>query len=132
MAVFDPVHTEEDLQALEALGVEPLEEEKGARYGIAEPTLFFMPHCPRQLYNNVLWANFLPQVWDKDWGYCRGSGSVRDQVQGPGFTVMATGRERVGGGAVGRVGRAKGVGYRVYPPPTTRGSGRSGAILSLT
>lgn len=31
--------------------------ERGKRH-VTKPTLFYMPHCPMRLYNNVLWANW--------------------------------------------------------------------------
>ncbi len=32
---------------------------KGERRGMV---LFFMPHCPRRLYSNLLWANWRPRA----------------------------------------------------------------------
>ncbi len=55
---FDPVLTHLDETALRRLGCGLIDiNEKGKRPA-ACPTLFYMPHCPRKLYSNVLWANW--------------------------------------------------------------------------
>ncbi|CBJ29823.1 conserved unknown protein [Ectocarpus siliculosus] len=75
MLVFDPTMGEAEKAILAALGCGLLENEEGKRCccrccgergggdkaggeDVATPTLFFMPHCPRRLYSNVLWANW--------------------------------------------------------------------------
>merc|ERR1712166_95859 len=55
--LFDPcLHTTER-QALAELGCGMIDEnEKGARE-VQRRTIFYMPHCEGELYNNVIWAN---------------------------------------------------------------------------
>eukprot|EP00658_Telonema_sp_P-2_P036791 TRINITY_DN26540_c0_g1_i3.p1 TRINITY_DN26540_c0_g1~~TRINITY_DN26540_c0_g1_i3.p1 ORF type:complete len:334 (-),score=69.12 TRINITY_DN26540_c0_g1_i3:406-1407(-) len=54
VAAFDPVLSREECQALRLLGVEVSEP---SSYRVQRTTLFYMPHCEGELYNNVLWAN---------------------------------------------------------------------------
>jgi hypothetical protein len=55
-----------DVKLLEYLQCDVIPENEEAKRRITEPTLFFMPFCGRQLYNNVLMSNWdsntLPQV----------------------------------------------------------------------
>lgn len=54
--VFDPVWQQTDLLVCELLGFKVM----GHTYGkitVDERTLFYMPHCGRGLYDNVIWAN---------------------------------------------------------------------------
>ena len=56
---FDPCTTETELDLLQGLTNIDLiaNNERGFR-SVEQETLFFMPHCPAQLYNNVLLANW--------------------------------------------------------------------------
>lgn len=60
--VFDPVLTKCEKEILTALGFETPEENLEGRYQVEEDqdkyTLFYLPHCPKQLTNNILWANW--------------------------------------------------------------------------
>ncbi len=54
---YDPCTTHFETEFLEQMGVQVLaSDEKGVRTSAC--TLFFMPHCPSGLYENVLWSNW--------------------------------------------------------------------------
>lgn len=54
---YDPCTTKLEIEFLERMGVQVLSNnEKGERTSAC--TLFFMPHCPSGLYENVLWSNW--------------------------------------------------------------------------
>lgn len=56
--VFDPILSAIESQVLEALGCSVLSvNEKGQRLAL-KPTMFFMPHCEAELYDNLLLANW--------------------------------------------------------------------------
>ena len=56
--VFDPVLTKSEKEILTALGIESPEKNLEGRYQVDNLTLFYLPHCPKQLTNNILWANW--------------------------------------------------------------------------
>lgn len=56
--VFDPVLSAADSRVLEALGCSVLSVNEEGRRQALKPTLFFMPHCEAELYNNLLQANW--------------------------------------------------------------------------
>lgn len=58
---FDPIFTEKDLAVLEKLNFEVLTENKEGKYFVDSSTLFFLPHCPKQITNNLLWINWTPE-----------------------------------------------------------------------
>ncbi|KAH6919012.1 SRR1-domain-containing protein [Coprinopsis sp. MPI-PUGE-AT-0042] len=60
IAVYDPVFTEVDQQLFAELGVGSLCENKAGRYELLVPTLCFMPHCDKELYDSILQANWTP------------------------------------------------------------------------
>ncbi|GAX12151.1 hypothetical protein FisN_1Hh076 [Fistulifera solaris] len=54
---YDPCTTQFETEFLEQMGVQVISrDEKGVR--TSAHTLFFMPHCPSGLYENVLWSNW--------------------------------------------------------------------------
>ncbi|KAK6933958.1 SRR1-like domain [Dillenia turbinata] len=57
MEVFDPVLSATECRVLEALGCTVLMVNEHGRRQALKPTLFFMPHCEAELYNNLLQAN---------------------------------------------------------------------------
>jgi hypothetical protein len=58
---YEPFSTAFEDTILAGLKVQVLTVNERAKRPIdAVPTLFFMPHCPSELYNNVLWSN-----WDE-------------------------------------------------------------------
>lgn len=63
---FDPVFNAVDTAALEKLGIRIIQQnEQGNRSIEGKKTLFFMPHCGRRLYENVLRANWTVQALEK-------------------------------------------------------------------
>ncbi|XP_022764778.1 protein SENSITIVITY TO RED LIGHT REDUCED 1-like [Durio zibethinus] len=56
--VFDPVLSATESQVLESLGCSVLSVNEQGRRQAKKPTLFFMPHCEAELYNNLLQANW--------------------------------------------------------------------------
>lgn len=60
--IFDPVSTDQDDRIYRQLSIERLSiNNKGKSLHVQEHDAFiyFMPHCPYQLYNNVLWSHWL-------------------------------------------------------------------------
>uniref|UniRef100_A0A182SHT4 SRR1 domain-containing protein n=1 Tax=Anopheles maculatus TaxID=74869 RepID=A0A182SHT4_9DIPT len=57
---FDPVFTSSEVDALHALGETVLHENLEGKYSVERKTLFFLPHCPKQIVNNLLWKNWDP------------------------------------------------------------------------
>lgn len=56
---YDPCVTPLETKVLSELNIELLAtNEQGKRSVRNLPTLFFMPHCPLRLYENVFWANW--------------------------------------------------------------------------
>ena len=60
--VFDPILTKSEKDILRKLKIESSEENKEGCYSIypGKSTIFYLPHCPKQLLNNILWTN-----WEK-------------------------------------------------------------------
>ena len=57
---YDPASSEWEIQFVGAeLGFEWLETNDRGNHPVRAATLFFMPHCPAQLYENVVWSNYL-------------------------------------------------------------------------
>lgn len=59
--VYDPVFDPVEKDVLESAGCEVIEENEEGKRRAKTPTIFYLPHCPKQLINNILWAN-----WDRD------------------------------------------------------------------
>ncbi|CAH1119329.1 unnamed protein product [Phaedon cochleariae] len=57
---YDPIFTELDIELLNHFEVTVLKENTEGKYKVSskEPVLFFLPHCPKQLTNNLLWDNW--------------------------------------------------------------------------
>ena len=64
---FDPVLTEAEKRVLEELGCQVLSDNKEGKYIVEHPTLFYLPHCPKQITNNLLFENWtiesLPSIF---------------------------------------------------------------------
>lgn len=56
--VFDPIISLAESRVLEALGCSVLSVNEFGRRQALRPTLFFMPHCEAELYDNLLQANW--------------------------------------------------------------------------
>lgn len=56
--VFDPVLSATESRVLEALGCYVLSVNEHGRRRVTKPTLFYMPHCEAELYDNLLQANW--------------------------------------------------------------------------
>lgn len=65
--VFDPIFTDFDTWLLEAFKCERLTHNCEGKWRVTdkETTLFYLPHCSKQLTNNLLWAN-----WGLNLNYC--------------------------------------------------------------
>lgn len=58
VSIFDPVFTEIENDLLTELECHVLHKNIEGKYLVDKTTLFFLPHCPKQLANNLLWANW--------------------------------------------------------------------------
>ncbi|XP_036322786.1 SRR1-like protein [Rhagoletis pomonella] len=58
---FDPVFRECEKQILKHLNCALMTENCEAKYAVDELTLFYLPHCPNCLTNNLLWRNWRPR-----------------------------------------------------------------------
>ncbi|XP_055642116.1 SRR1-like protein [Toxorhynchites rutilus septentrionalis] len=55
---YDPILSRQEGQILEQLDGIVLEENLEGKYIAEEKTLFYLPHCPKQISNNLLWRNW--------------------------------------------------------------------------
>jgi len=58
--IFDPMLTEEEKVFVQKLGHKVIEKNEEGKREVVHRTVFFMPHCTKPLYSNVLWANWSP------------------------------------------------------------------------
>nr|XP_056715100.1 SRR1-like protein [Euleptes europaea] len=63
--VFDPAFSELEREALHRLGLSVLPQNEEGKRAIAEPTVFYMIHCGKALYNNLLWSNWSAEALSK-------------------------------------------------------------------
>ncbi|XP_078237989.1 SRR1-like protein isoform X1 [Pogona vitticeps] len=56
--IFDPVFSELEIKVLNSLGLTVLLENEEGKRAVCAPTLFYMIHCGKALYNNLLWRNW--------------------------------------------------------------------------
>uniref|UniRef100_A0A670ZYE7 SRR1 domain containing n=1 Tax=Pseudonaja textilis TaxID=8673 RepID=A0A670ZYE7_PSETE len=56
--VFDPVFSTLEIEVLSGLGFTMLPWNEEGKRSIEGPTLFYMIHCGKALYNNLLWSNW--------------------------------------------------------------------------
>uniref|UniRef100_A0A8C5UHY2 SRR1 domain containing n=1 Tax=Malurus cyaneus samueli TaxID=2593467 RepID=A0A8C5UHY2_9PASS len=65
-ALFDPAFSAREAAVLRALGLCLLPENEEGKHGIeGSATLFYMVHCGKALYNNLLWSNWSPAALSK-------------------------------------------------------------------
>ncbi|NXV78525.1 SRR1L protein, partial [Atlantisia rogersi] len=58
-ALYDPAFSAPERAALAALGMRLLPENEEGKHGLeGSATLFYMVHCGKALYNNLLWRNW--------------------------------------------------------------------------
>jgi hypothetical protein len=69
VSAFDPANSELEKSVLERLGIEVIKSNQEGRHTIGEEEenvcLFYLPHCPKQLTNNLFWANWNPENLSK-------------------------------------------------------------------
>ncbi|XP_068228472.1 SRR1-like protein [Palaemon carinicauda] len=56
--VYDPAFSDIDVEILKKLGFTVIEKNEEGKRKLRSPTLFYMPHCGKGLYNNLLWTNW--------------------------------------------------------------------------
>ncbi|XP_044131324.1 SRR1-like protein isoform X2 [Bufo gargarizans] len=56
--VFDPVFSPSEIAVLQDLGLTVLLTNEEGKHAVRKPTVFYMPHCGKALYNNLLWRNW--------------------------------------------------------------------------
>lgn len=63
--VYDPILSSQENAALEKLGCICIDKNEACKRKVEDYTLFYMPHCGRAMYNNILWANWSPEQLSK-------------------------------------------------------------------
>ncbi|KAH8117539.1 hypothetical protein DFH11DRAFT_1025896 [Phellopilus nigrolimitatus] len=58
ISAFDPIFSSQDTTLLTSLGVQILSDNQHGKHILSVPTLVFMPHCDRELYEGLLRANW--------------------------------------------------------------------------
>lgn len=58
ISIYDPVFTDTEKCILRNIGINVLVENDECKHKAIEPTLFYMIHCGKPMYNNVLCANW--------------------------------------------------------------------------
>ncbi|XP_017323906.1 SRR1-like protein [Ictalurus punctatus] len=64
-SLYDPVFTVSECETLRELGFAVLIENEEGKRAVCHPTLFYLMHCGKALYNNLLWKNWSPQILPK-------------------------------------------------------------------
>ncbi|XP_037536385.1 SRR1-like protein [Nematolebias whitei] len=60
-SVFDPAFSSSERDILKELGLTVLTENEEGKRQASKPTLFYLMHCGKALYNNLLWKNWSAQ-----------------------------------------------------------------------
>jgi len=79
-AIYDPVLSKEEIAIALNDGVSVIEVNEECRRSVTTKTLFYMPHCDRPMYDNVLWANWDPDIIDKVLILGNSFASIRERV----------------------------------------------------
>ncbi|CAO3620542.1 unnamed protein product [Cunninghamella blakesleeana] len=58
VSIFDPAMTNLDKEACEHYGISVVAINEHCKRTVYKPTLFYMPHCAKQLYNNTISVNW--------------------------------------------------------------------------
>ena len=59
VCIYDPILTDSEKIVLRKLNLKPLETNQEGHYLYEKSTtIYFLPHCPKQLVNNLLWSNW--------------------------------------------------------------------------
>ncbi|XP_073994703.1 SRR1-like protein isoform X2 [Rhodnius prolixus] len=56
--IYDPVFSDLEKEVLTNLGLVLISKNEEGKRLVVRDTLFFLPHCPKELFNNLLWANW--------------------------------------------------------------------------
>ncbi|NWH69592.1 SRR1L protein, partial [Piaya cayana] len=65
-ALFDPVFSAQEVAVLGQLGLQLLSDNEEGKHGVEGlATLFYMVHCGKALYNNLLWRNWSAEALSK-------------------------------------------------------------------
>uniref|UniRef100_A0A3B4BE27 SRR1-like domain-containing protein n=1 Tax=Periophthalmus magnuspinnatus TaxID=409849 RepID=A0A3B4BE27_9GOBI len=59
--VFDPVFSSGEKDVLKRIGLSVLTENEEGKRQVDKPTFFYLMHCGKALYNNLLWKNWSKQ-----------------------------------------------------------------------
>ncbi|XP_032371627.1 SRR1-like protein isoform X2 [Etheostoma spectabile] len=57
-SVYDPMFSSGERDVLRELGLTVLTENEEGKHLVTKPTLFYLMHCGKALYNNLLWKNW--------------------------------------------------------------------------
>ncbi|KAI0231011.1 SRR1-like protein [Lamellibrachia satsuma] len=60
--IYDPLLMSIEMSTLEELGCQQMALNEEGKRRVNVPTMFYMPHCGKALYNNLLWANWQPEL----------------------------------------------------------------------
>ncbi|XP_072538061.1 SRR1-like protein [Salminus brasiliensis] len=64
-SMYDPVFTVTECEILRELGFTVLTENEEGKRAVCRPTFFYLMHCGKALYNNLLWRNWSPRILPK-------------------------------------------------------------------
>ncbi|XP_048369844.1 SRR1-like protein [Sphaerodactylus townsendi] len=63
--IFDPVFSVLERDVLRSLGLSVLSRNEEGKRAVHEPTVYYMIHCGKALYNNLLWSNWSAEALSK-------------------------------------------------------------------